>query len=65
MESTVKQRLIAFIDYLGKSKNAFEKACGLSTRYVSNINASISPDKLKQISLKYPELNIEIGRAHV
>lgn len=59
MESTVKQRLIAFIDYLGKSKNAFEKACGLSTRYVSNISASISPDKLKQISLKYPELNIE------
>lgn len=59
MESTVKQRLIAFIDYLGKSKNAFEKACGLSTRYVSNISASISPDKLKQISLKHPELNIE------
>jgi hypothetical protein len=41
------------------SKNAFENACGLSTRYVSNISASVSPDKLKQISLKFPELNVE------
>lgn len=59
MESTVKERLIAFINYLGISKNAFENACGLSTRYVSNISASVSPDKLKQISLKFPELNVE------
>lgn len=59
MENTVKQRLIAFIDYLGKSKNAFEKDCGLSKRYVSNISSSVSPAKLKLISLKYPELNIE------
>jgi hypothetical protein len=59
MKSTVKERLIAFINYLGMSKNAFENACGLSTRYVSNISASVSPDKLKQISLKFPELNIE------
>lgn len=59
MKSTVKERLIAFINYLGMSKNAFENACGLSTRYVSNISASVSPDKLKQISLKFPELNVE------
>lgn len=59
MKSTVKERLIAFISYLGMSKNAFENACGLSTRYVSNISASVSPDKLKQISLKFPELNVE------
>lgn len=57
MESTVRQRLISFINYLGLSKNAFEVACGLSTRYVSNINSSISPEKIKMISLKYPELN--------
>lgn len=59
MKSAVKERLIAFINYLGMSKNAFENACGLSTRYVSNISASVSPGKLKQISLKYPELNVE------
>lgn len=59
MKSAVKERLIAFISYLGMSKNAFENACGLSTRYVSNISASVSPGKLKQISLKFPELNVE------
>lgn len=57
METTVKQRLITFIDFLGISKNAFETACGLSTRYVSNITNSVTPQKLKQISLKFPELN--------
>lgn len=57
METTVKERLISFISFLGLSKNAFENACGLSTRYVSNISSSITPQKLKQISLKYPQLN--------
>lgn len=57
MESVVKQRLIAFISYLGMSKNAFESACGLSKRYVSNISASISQEKLKQISLTFPQLS--------
>lgn len=57
METTVKQRLITFIEFLGISKNAFETACGLSTRYVSNITNSVTPQKLKRISLKFPELN--------
>nr|DAU45707.1 MAG TPA: Transcriptional regulator motif, XRE transcription factor.88A [Caudoviricetes sp.] len=59
MENTVKQRLIAFIDSKGISKNKFEKLCNLSSRYVSNISKSISPDKIKSISLVYPELNID------
>lgn len=57
MESAVKQRLIAFISYLGLSKNAFEVACGLSKRYVSNISVSISPSVVEKISLKFPQLN--------
>ena len=57
MESVVKQRLIAFISYLGLSKNAFEVACGLSKRYVSNISVSISPSVIEKISLKFPQLN--------
>lgn len=57
MESAVKQRLIAFISYLGLSKNAFEVACGLSKRYVSNISVSISPSVIEKISLKFPQLN--------
>lgn len=54
---TVKDRLIQFIDFKGESKNHFEEKCGLSKRYVSNISVSIQPDKIKKISLAYPELN--------
>lgn len=57
MEETVKDRLISFIEYLGLSKNRFEEICGLSKRYVSNISVSIQPDKIKKISLNFPELN--------
>lgn len=57
MATTVKERLIQFIEYKRISKNAFEKACGLSTRYVSNMRQSIQPDKVKNIALVYPELN--------
>lgn len=57
MANSVKDRLILFIDSKGISKNAFEKACGLSTRYVSNMRQSIQPDKIKKIALVFPELN--------
>lgn len=57
MDETVKDRLIQFIEYLGLSKNRFEEVCGLSKRYVSNISVSIQPDKIKKISLNFPQLN--------
>ena len=57
MKTTVKERLIAFIEHKGLSKNAFEVACGLSSRYVSNISVSISPNMIKKISLTFPDLN--------
>lgn len=56
--NTVKDRLIAFIEYRGLSKNKFEKICGLSYRYVSNISKSIQPAMIEKISLKFPELNM-------
>ncbi len=58
MTNSVKERLIAFINYKGISKNKFEILCGLSKRYVSNISKSISPDVAKRISLNFPELNM-------
>ena len=58
METTVKERLLAFIEYKGMSKNKFETLCGLSKRYVSNISQSISPVVCKRISLRFPELNM-------
>lgn len=54
---TVKDRLISFIKFKGLNKNRFEELCGLSKRYVSNISVSIQPDKIKKISLVFPELN--------
>lgn len=57
MNDTVKERLITFISYKGLSKNAFEKRCSLSPRYVSNISVSIQPEKVKKISIEFPELN--------
>ncbi len=57
METTVKQRLIDFIKSQGISVNKFEKACGLSIGYVKNIRKSIQPEKLRCISLIFPNLN--------
>lgn len=59
METTVKQRLIAFINYLGTSKNAFEKECGLSIRAISNCGKTPNSDTIKKILLTHPELNPE------
>lgn len=58
MANSVKERLIAFIDYKGITKNKFETLCGLGKRYVSNISRSISPDVAERISLTFPDLNM-------
>lgn len=68
METTVKQRLISFIEFKGLSKNRFETICGLSTRYVSNIVNSIPPKTIEKITLNFPELNLEwllVGRGEM
>ena len=57
MENTVKQRLIDYIEYKKINKNRFETEAGLSKRYVSNIEKSIQPDKIKKISIAFPDLN--------
>lgn len=57
METTVKERLISFISYLGIGQGKFEKECGMSNGYVNNIRKSITSDKLQKIALRYPELN--------
>lgn len=57
METSVRQRLIEFINYTGLSVRAFERSCGLSNGYVRSIEQTIMPNKLKSISLHYPNLN--------
>lgn len=54
---TVKDRLIAYIKYLGIGQGKFEIQCGLSNGYVNNIRKSITPEKLSIIAEHFPELN--------
>lgn len=56
--TTVRERLILFINELGISKNKFEYNVGMGKRYVSNIVNSIQPSMIEKISLVYPQLNI-------
>lgn len=58
MESSVKQRIKEFIEHKQISTREFERLCGLANGYVRSINKSILPDRLKSISLQFPELNI-------
>lgn len=57
MDSTVKHRVIQFIEYENISVREFERRCGLSYGYVNNMRVSIQPDRLKNIATCFPELN--------
>jgi transcriptional regulator with XRE-family HTH domain len=57
METTVKQRLIAFIKFKHLTQRAFEDSCGMSHGYVANIRKSIGSEYLASIAQQYPELN--------
>lgn len=54
---TVKERLIEYISYKKISKSDFCRTIGVSTAFVSSMRISIQPDKIKNIALKYPDLN--------
>lgn len=49
MESTVKQRLMEFIDYKEISIREFERTCGLSYGYINNIRVDILNRKVNNI----------------
>lgn len=57
MESSVKERLKAFINYLNISEREFCRVIGVGSAYVASIKKSIKADKLKAITEQYPELN--------
>ena len=59
MEDSVKQRLIKFLRYKDISNSVFEKTCGMGNGYVNSIRKGIGTEKLKNITLTYPELNRE------
>lgn len=57
MQSTVKDRLMLFIEHKGISVRQFERETNLSNGYVRGIDKTIMPNKLEGISLQYSELN--------
>ena len=59
METTVKERLIEFLEKEGIPKTTFSAQISDSKSYVNSISQSIQPDKLLRISQLYPRLNLE------
>ena len=59
MENIVKERLLQFINSIGSTQKAFEKAINAGQGYINNISKSIGFEKLNAIKLNYPQLNIE------
>lgn len=55
--STVKDRLISFLQSEGISKADFCRTIGVSAAYITSMRRSIAPDKLKSIALEYPQLS--------
>lgn len=54
---SIKQRVEEFAEFKKISIRKFEYSCGLSNGYFNNLKNSIGHDKLKDITLRYPELN--------
>ena len=57
MKHAIKERIIQFIKYKGISKNAFENACNMSKRYISNLKGTPGSTIIKNIHDAFPELN--------
>ncbi len=55
--NSVKERLVAFLQYKGISKSEFGRQIGVSSAFVTSMRKSIQPDKIIAIQSKFPELN--------
>lgn len=58
MESTIKERLTAYLKYKGINKSEFGRKVGVSNSYISAIRKSIQPDKTEKIAAAFPDLNV-------
>lgn len=57
MESSVKQRLISYIEYKNISIREFERLCSLSNGYMKSLRHTPKIDKLSAILSACPDLN--------
>ena len=59
MLHTVRERLAQYLKVKKISKSAFGRSIGASSAFVTSIQKTIGADKIKAITLNYPDLNIE------
>ena len=59
METTVKERLIKYLESKRISKAEFARIIGVSSSYIAAMRKSIQPDKVAKISASFPDLNIQ------
>lgn len=57
METTVKQRIMTYLEFKKIPAYKFEEACGLSRGYLNNLKNSPRPDKIQSIIQNYPDIN--------
>ena len=54
---TIKDRILLWTEYQNISVSAFERKCGLSVGYVSNLKPNTNSKKINDILRAYPQLN--------
>ena len=59
MYDTVKERILAFINYKGMKMKAFELRCNLSSGYITSMRKGFGSEKLNNVLSAFPELNRE------
>lgn len=57
MLNSVKERLIAYLEYKGVNKSEFGRRIGVSSAFVTSMRKSIQPDKIALIQKAFPDLD--------
>lgn len=57
--TSVKNRLIEYLEYKGVNKSEFGRRIGVSSAFITSMRKSIQPDKVRSIKSEFPDLNTE------
>lgn len=57
MNTSIKERTLAFIKFKGITMKEFEAKCNLSTGYVTSMRKGYGPEKLSNVLSAFPDLN--------
>lgn len=58
METTVKERLIKYLNFINMSKTEFGRRIGVSSAFITSMRQSLQPDKIQSIATEFEGLNI-------